>query len=438
MISVCLINPPQLNSLDDRLDAPLGLMYVASSLREMDIKVRIVDLSSQACEKWENLIGYADIYGIGIYTCNYYVSKEIKKTCKKINSKSVLIAGGAHPTALPEETLSDFDVVIRGEADLSIKKFITDFQRSNYKKIYDFEPPQNLDNLPIPARDLVDIHSYHRIIDGESATSLISSRGCSYRCAFCNSPMTFRNVKYRSNKAVIDEIKLIIEQYGISHFIFYDDVFALNRERLYPLLKDIKKLHIAFRCNGRADYNNYEDFLRLKDAGCVTIAFGAETGDQALLDRINKRCTVEQNLRAVKDAKRAGLITKIYLIVGIPGENKDTIEKTKEFISEADPDEYTLFTMIPLPGSDVWNDRDRYGIKFITKDYNEFYNIAGQGDGGITIETDSYTMTELREMREDLKNFLAKRQWKGDIQGYFQKIHWRQFLYCDDKNKKSI
>lgn len=424
-ISVCLINPPQPNSLDDRLDAPLGLMYVAASIRELDIAVRITDLSSQPRGKWRELIGYADIYGIGVYTCNYYISTEIKKVCKGINPKSVIIAGGAHPTALPEETLEAFDVVIRGEADLSIKNFMADFIRKEYKKIYDFSLPQDLDKLPLPARDLVDIKSYHRIVGGELATSVITSRGCPYRCAFCDSPMTFRRVRYRSSESVMDEIKSIMDRYGISHFIFYDDVFALNRKRLYPLLEKLEKLNIRFRCNGRTDYNTYEDFVRLKNAGCTTIAFGAETGDQGLLDRINKRCTVEQNLKAIKDAKKAGLTTKVYLIVGIPGENKDTIEKTKDFIRKADPDEYTLFTMIPLPGSDIWNNEKKYGIKFITKDYNEFYNIAGQGEGGITIETDSYTTEELKEMRDDLKDFLANRQWKGDIQGYFQKIKWR-------------
>ena len=424
-INICLINPPQPNSLDDRLDAPLGLLYVASSIKEMGINVRVADLSSRSFEQWRGLIGYADIYGIGIYTCSYNISKEIKRICKDINSSSVIITGGAHPTALPEETIKDFDVVLRGEADLTIKKFISDFQRHDYRKIYDFDPPQDLDKLPIPARDLVDIKSYHRIVGGELAASLITSRGCPYKCAFCDSPMTFHGVKYRSIKSVIDEIQMIIEQYNIRHFIFYDDIFTLNRKRLYPLLDELERLKIRFRCNGRADYNTYADFVRLKRAGCTIIAFGAETGDQGLLDKIHKDCTVEQNLIAIKDAKRAGLLTKIYLIIGIPGENKETVNRTKDFIRQADPDEYPLFTMIPLPGSDIWNNREKYDIRFITKDCNEFYNIAGQGDGGIVLETESYTMAGLRALREDLKGFLSKRQWRGDHQRYFHKIHWR-------------
>ncbi|MFA5147349.1 MAG: radical SAM protein [Candidatus Omnitrophota bacterium] len=421
----CLINPPQANSLDDRLDAPLGLLYVAASVREMGIPVRIADLSSERRERWEGIIGDADIYGIGIYTCNYYISREIRDICRKINPGAPVIAGGAHPTAMPEETLKDFDVVLRGEADISIKKFIGDLGRGIHRKMYDFEPPPDLDELPLPARDLVDIKSYHRIVGGGLATSIITSRGCPYRCAFCNSPGTFRSIKYRSSDSVIAEIEGIIKDHGIRNFIFYDDVFTLNRDRLYPFLERLESLNIKFRCNGRADYNRFEDFVRLKRAGCTTIAFGAETGDQGLLDRIQKDCTVEQNHAVIREAKRAGLIAKIYLIVGIPGETEDTIERTKQFIMKADPDEYTLFTLIPLPGSALWNERERFGIRFITKDYNEFYNIAGQGDGGMTIETDSYTMDKLKSMREDLKAFLASRTWRGDVQRYFQKIEWR-------------
>lgn len=424
-IKVCLISPPQINSLDDKIDPPLGLLYVAASIRDMGIEVRVADLASRPYAQWEKLIGKADVYGIEIYTCNYPISKQIKKICKKLNPKSRVVAGGAHPTALPEQSLRDFDIVIKGEADLSIKECLKDIMEGKQKAVYDFNIPQDLDELSFPARDLIDIKNYHRIVGGKLATSIITSRGCPYKCAFCNSPMTFKKMRYRSNRSVVDEIKLIIKQYGIRNFIIYDDIFTLNRTRLYPLLDEFKKLRIKFRCNGRADRNNYEDFVRLKEAGCTTIAFGAESGSQDLLDRINKKCTVKQNIKAIKGAKRAGLITKVYLIVGIPGENKDTIQETKGFMETADPDEYTLFTFIPLPGSDTWEHKKKYGIRRIVKVYSEFYNIAGQGEGGLVTETDSYNLEELMEMREDLKGFLTKRGWRGDIQEYFKRIKWR-------------
>ena len=91
----------------------------------------------------------------------------------------------------------------------------------------------------------------------------------------------------------------------------------------------------------------------------------------------------------------------------------------------ADPDEYTLFTFIPLPGSDTWIHKRKYGIRRIIKNYNEFYNIAGQGEGGLAVETDSYNVEELIDMREELKKFLIKRKWRGDIQEYFKNIRWR-------------
>ena len=117
-MNVCLINPPQLNSLDDRLDAPLGLLYIAASIRDMGMDVRIADLSAQPFNKWERLIGHADIYGIGIYTCNFIISKEIKKVCKRLNPKAPVIAGGPHASVLPEEVLEHgAHIVVRGEGE---------------------------------------------------------------------------------------------------------------------------------------------------------------------------------------------------------------------------------------------------------------------------------------------------------------------------------
>src|SRR3989338_3787664 len=202
VINVCLISPPQINSLDDKIDPPLGLLYVAASIRNMGIDVRVADLASKPYMQWEQLIGKADIYGIEIYTCNYSISKQIKKICKKLNPKSIIIAGGPHPTALPKQSAKDFDIVIKGEADLSINECLEDIIKGKQKLIYDFNIPQDLDKLPFPDRDLVDIKSYHRIVGNNLATSIITSRGCPYRCAFCNSPMTFKKVRYRSNQSV--------------------------------------------------------------------------------------------------------------------------------------------------------------------------------------------------------------------------------------------
>ena len=145
-------------------------------------------------------------------------------------------------------------------------------------------------------------------------------------------------------------------------FIFYDDIFTLRRERLFKLCDNLRDLNITFRCNGRSGINTLEDYIKLKEAGCEEIAFGIESGSQKMLDMINKGSTVEDNFKAITLAKEAGLITKAYLVVGFPGESQETVDETKAFMIRANPDKYTVFQFVPLPGCDVWKNPEKYGI----------------------------------------------------------------------------
>jgi radical SAM superfamily enzyme YgiQ (UPF0313 family) len=425
-MKVCLIHPPQPNSLDDRLDVPLGLLYIAAVLRDDGNDVKVADLSSVSEQKWPDTVPYADIYGIMIYTCSYYIAKRIRDVCKMINPKAPVVVGGPHPTALPSETLQDFDIVVRGEGEYTMRDLVCRIEKKvKFSNIIEQSVVENLDSLPLPARDLVDLKSYHRKVGEDLATSLITSRGCPFNCAFCGSREMFKKVRYHSVDRVILELKSLV-QMGFKNFIFYDDTFVSNRKRLYPMLKEMKGLNITFRCNGRAGINTLEDFQRLKDAGCHTIAFGIETGSQKILTKVNKRVTVKENIEAVRNAKKADLITKTYLVIGLPGENKETIEETKRFMEESDPDTYTLFTFVPLPGCDIWYHPGEYGVKILNKDWGQYYVIAGQGEGGVTLKTDTYTPEELIRLKNDLLKFLKNRPWRGTVENYEKQVNWRR------------
>ena len=421
-MKVCLIHPPQPNSLDDRLDVPLGILYIAASLRDDGNDVRVIDLSSYPENQWETLIGTADVYGIMIYTCSYNIALRIRDICKKNNPECIVAVGGPHPTALSNETKNDFDVVVSGQGELAMKHIV----KWKYTTgIVSWPLPKNLDEIPMPARDLIDLSSYHRKVGEDLATSMITSRGCPFDCSFCGSKTMFGKVKFHSQERVITELKSLVDM-GYRNILFYDDVFTLFRKRLYPLLDEIKKLDISFRCNGRSGVNTLEDFQRLKDAGCNTIAFGIETGSQKLLNVCNKKVKVQQNIDTIQNAKKAGLVAKAYMIIGLPGENKETIEETKKFLDLADPDVYTLFTFVPLPGCDIWMHPDKYGVKIISRNWDDYYVIAGQNDGGITIQTDSYTPDELIEMKDDLLKYLKSRPWRGTVEDYEKLVKWRK------------
>jgi len=413
MSKITLINLPQPNSLDDRLDPPLGLMYIASALRKFNhVDVKIVDLPFIKKEDWPEAIGQADIYGITVYSSSLHLAKEAHAICKMNNPDSVTVVGGPHPTSLPEETKGYFDYVICGEGE---------FMFYFYKGSAIVKVPQitNLDALPRPARDLVDIHAYTRKVAGQKATSITTSRGCPYSCAFCCKDVFGHKVRTFSIPYVIEEVKEITDKYGIRALIFYDDTFALDRKRFYPLCKELQKLNIVYRCNGDIRNNTLEDFQVLYDSGCREITFGVESGSQKILDIIGKGATVEKNIVAIKNAKRAGLVTKAFLMIGNPGESEETIEETKAFMLEADPDQYTLFQFVPLPGCAIWKDPEKYGIVITTKDFRNYYNIAGHNEGGLVVETDTLSHAKILELKDSLLNFLYNRGQRGALQNYY-------------------
>lgn len=435
-MKIKLINPSQPNSLDDKLDPPLGLMYIDSFLKKYGIDSEIIDLPFVRKEEWKGCIGIADFYGITVYSASLYLAKEIARVAKENNPEGKVIVGGPHPTALGEEVLKDepnFDLVVMHEGELTMLELAQGKSLPEIKgiifrkdsKVIRNKPRElitDLDIVPEPNREILEINQYTRKVYGGAATSVITSRGCPFNCAFCCKDVFGSHVRCHSVEKVVSEIKHIIEKYNIRHFLFYDDTFVLNRSRLYPICEELAKLDIIFRCNGNARYNTYEDYQMLYKAGCRELAFGIESGSQKILNIIDKGVTVEQNKRAIIDAKRAGLLVKAYLMIGNPGESRETIEETKKFIAKTDPDQFTLFTFVPLPGCDIWKHPQKYKIRIINKDYKEYYNIAGDNEGGTVIETDSLKPSDIVSLREDLLKFLKTRGQRGKLQDYYSRL----------------
>ena len=221
-----------------------------------------------------------------------------------------------------------------------------------------------------------------------------------------------------------DEIKGIVKDYDIRNFIFYDDTFTLKRDRLHDLCARLSKIGIIFRCNGNARSNTPEDYSMLYDAGCREIAFGVESGSQKILDNINKNVTVEQNRKAIADAKKAGLLVKVYLMIGNPGETHKTVEETMKFVEETDPDQFTLFNFVPLPGCDIWKNPQKYNIRIVSKNFKEYFNIAGNNKGGTVTETGELTVNDIKDLRAKFVGFLNKKGQRGPLQDYYKKLSY--------------
>lgn len=432
-MKIQLIHPPYPMATDDKLDAPLGLLYVAASLNENGHEVCVTDLCGlKTKEEWEKKIMEADIYGITSYICTMGLSAEIARMCKTKNPDSRIVGGGANLTGLFESgeygksfIPDEYDAVVVGTGELAILDVIKDFP--NLNPYYERSLERNLDIYPNPNYEMVNIKSYHRMITERQSISILTSRGCPFRCAFCGLPKQCRTVRYRSPQAVANEIKEIIEKYDIRAFNFQDDTFMVYKKRVYELMELIGPLNIRFRILGRVGLDSKEDYRRLKDAGCEAIAWGIESGSQYILNRMNKKVTVEENRQVIEWAQELGILDRVFILLGFPGETRETMEETRRFIKDTNPSQYLASTFQPYPGTQVWNNPKKYGVKKIYMDFSKYMQINGDGLGSYcNIDTEWMTKEEFEKTQDDFRQWLNTRPRRGPLQEYEKTLELKQ------------
>lgn len=423
-----LIHPPHPAAIEDRLDAPLGLLYVASTTQEAGHDVSIADFSGQGVKDWE--IGEADIYGITSYIPTIALSATIARLCREKNPRAKIVGGGANFTDLVKSQLTqyipnEFDSIIVGPGELAMQDLIADMP--NIKRCYEHPLDRDLDSLPNPDYGLVDLESYNRKIDGRRSLTMLTSRGCPYGCAFCSIGNLYKTVKYRSPEAVAMEIGQIIDTYEVRSFNFQDDTFLTDKPRTHRLLSLLEPLGINFRCHGRIGLDTRDDYVRLKAAGCSQICWGIESGSQFILDRMKKNVTIDQCKKAIAWAQELGILDRAFFIVGFPGENTETLEETKEFIKEANPSQCFVSTFQPYPGTDVWRHPAKYEISRIYKDFSRYIQIQGLNQGGsCNIDTIWASHKDMEELERGFRNWIAQNKPRGPLQDYELKMERNQ------------
>lgn len=430
-MTIDLIRVPDPTCIDDHLDEPLGLLYLGAVLREAGYNIRITNLAGYNAENWKSEIKEADIYGIQLFTPTSQHGINIAKYIKEKFPGKPIMCGGAHPTAVPDDPrLEVFDNIVIGEGEKVIVDLAKAYERGEKpQRIIRAEFIEDLDSLPLPAWDLVDMMSFHRKINGERCFNVLGSRGCCYQCTFCDRSLFGSKVRFRSIDNIVKEIKEAIRIYGVRHFDFADDMFTVSKERLKEFAEKTRGLEIQYRCFGRADVHDPEIYKLLKDSGCVMICFGIESGNQAMLDRMKKGTTVTQNLKAIGIAKNFGIHTTGFFIAGFPGETKKTIQESKDFVEFSGLDQAQFYTFIPLPGNEVAKNPDKYGIIKMSKDYSKYFHVTGiEGLGGKTIDTEWLTAEELEEEVKKIRQFLKERATRGNLQDYYkEKLGYKEY-----------
>jgi radical SAM superfamily enzyme YgiQ (UPF0313 family) len=219
----------------------------------------------------------------------------------------------------------------------------------------------DLDSLPLPARDLLNLDNYRsawRGRHGSFSLSLIATRGCPYGCKWCQKSVFGRSFRPRSPEAVAGEMRLIKEEFQPDQLRIVDDVMGIDRAW-------VRKWHdavlendaaIPFECLSRVDLMDEEMIRLLREGGCVRIAFGAESGSQRVLDAMNKGTRVEQILVAAELCRRNSIETYFYIMLGYPGESWEDIRKTVELLRETRPDRFSSTIAYPLPGTEFFEE----------------------------------------------------------------------------------
>ena len=377
---------------------PLGIAYIASVLEKSGLPIDIIDMNVHRMDltglKDELIKRDANIVGITSTTPQIRLSWEIAKLAKQINPNCKVVLGGVHPTSLPEESLSTpyVDFVVRGEGEVTFLDLIRALGgNGNLKNVkgLSFEtggkithnPSRpfigNLDSISFPARHLFPFPEAYRspMLERKLFADIITSRGCPGSCIFCNKSIFGNTFRARSPENVVDEIELLVGEYGVGEIHIADDTFTFDIERAMRICDLIieRNLDIAWSCsNGiRVDCVNRELLTKMKEAGCYRVSFGVESGSDEVLRRIGKRITLQQARSACEIANDVGLTTIAFYMLGNYGENRETMEKTIAFAKSLNTD-YAQFTIAtPFPGTALYKLVEKHG-KILTKDWERY------------------------------------------------------------------
>jgi radical SAM superfamily enzyme YgiQ (UPF0313 family) len=257
----------------------------------------------------------------------------------------------------------------------------------------------------LPHRD-VSLHRYNYFLDGKKTTIIMTSRGCPFSCAFCEHAGT--QVRLKDVKTVEREIQECVDL-GFGGIMFFDDLFCLNNKRVKELCDIIKPFDIKFRCFAHAKNFTEEIAKTLSGAGCVEIGYGAEHASQVILDNINKRTTTEQNYNIIKVAHKYGIRVKAFLMIGLPGENLETVKELEQFVLTSGVDDFDLCIFYPFKGTEISRNLESYDI-YIEPHEQEGYFKGKLGKSSAIVSTSNLTKDEI--VYWQTKIYSHNKRWK--------------------------
>ncbi|OGR71082.1 MAG: hypothetical protein A2179_06145 [Elusimicrobia bacterium GWC2_63_65] len=390
-MKILLINPPHAFSPENPMGGaglampPLGLLSIAAFVRrEMPgAGLRVLDLPGAGLtpEAFEREVrAFApDLAGISVYTGTFSASAAAAAAVKKACPGCFVAAGGHHATARPDQCLAaGFDAAVIGEGEITFCELA---KRLAAGAAPDGLPglalksgvpvsrpePLDMDALPMPARDLLDMKAYRPALFGYTrlpVMSMVTSRGCPFSCGFCSKEVFGSQYRAQSPERVLEEMRFLAERYGAREISFQDDTFTANLGRVEKLcrLLERNRLDLTWSCMTRVDLVDPELLALMRRAGCVSIAFGIDGPSAEACGAMNKGFDPARARAAVAAARAAGIETRGYYILGYPGETRASLEAALKSMAEIDTD-YVFFAFAhPFFGTRLYAEARAKGL----------------------------------------------------------------------------
>ena len=378
-MDLLLINP---YSSNPHPMIPLGLASLAAVAVEAGYSVQVVDAWAEGLRDPDQLarrlraLPVPRLTGISVLTTNLRSAKEAVSASRTIFPGTLLVIGGPHVSALPDEVLKEFpaaDLGVYGEGEMTLKEILAAFipgdkpprdlpgtiwrdAEQAIVKAGPRSPIKDLDSLPRPARYLFPLDRYHphapygwrwRYVNE------ITSRGCPFHCAYCSKSVFGDSYRAFSPERVVSDIRELVTRYRVREIHFYDDDLTMNRKRAVEIMERLiaANLDLIWSCTTRCDLVDTGLLGLMKKAGCWMISYGIESGNEALRQTVQKGVTRDQIETAVLETKRAGIRVTGYFMIGLPGETEETVKETIGFVRQLDLHYVNWAVMMVYPGS---------------------------------------------------------------------------------------
>ncbi len=399
---------------EDPLSMILGIGYLGAALEKENIPISLIDERVVNDQEMRAAIEANDVIGFGALTPNIRRAIAWAKYAKE--KGKITVMGGPHASVDQGIFLESghFDYVLKGEAEETMPVFLKALDGGNEAEIGAVPglagwkdgqiwcdnpaPPliKKLDDLPMPARHLLPMERYFEM-NPERLVYIFTTRGCPFKCIFCQKELTGRGFRVRSTQAIVDELEHIVKTYDPGVILFVDEILTLRRKRIHEMCDEILRRGLKFEwiANTRADCVDYPLLKHMHRAGCRRIYYGWESGSQRMLDVLKKDLTPELIVEAARMTRRAGIWAKVYLIVGSPGETKQDVEETEKVLRLAGPDLVRVSVFNPLIGTESWNN---YQASIDVTDLRENYVSSNRS----AFVHENFSQVELEELRKNM------------------------------------